>query len=103
HSKSLRRPGGCATAARRCNSCKTLESQSAQVYPPIRLLSITITGLGTLIEVNSLGISVAIPVAFTLVAVETGPITPGLVSFVFSDGFANAGPLTSGSVILHGW
>src|SRR5436853_1906278 len=85
------------------NSFRSTEIQSAQFDPTIRPRSITITGLGTVIEVNSLGISVAIPVAFTLVAVETGPITPGLVSFVFSDGFANAGPLTSGSVVLHGW
>ncbi len=85
------------------NSFQSTQIQSAQFDPTIRPRSITITGLGTVIEVNSLGISVAIPVAFTLVAVETGPTTPGLVSFVFSDAFANAGPLTSGSVILHGW
>lgn len=54
--------------------------------------TMTVVGLGT---VNGL------PVVFTFVATETGTGTPGLVSFVFSDGYTNAGPLTSGSIILH--
>jgi hypothetical protein len=54
--------------------------------------TMTVVGLGT---VNGL------PVIFTFVATETGTGTPGLVSFVFSDGYTNTGPLTSGSIILH--
>jgi hypothetical protein len=52
----------------------------------------TVVGLGT---VNGL------PVIFTFVATETAPGTPGLVSFVFSDGYTNTGPLTTGSITLH--
>jgi hypothetical protein len=51
-----------------------------------------VVGLGT---VNGL------PVIFTFVATETGLGTPGAVSFVFSDGYTNAGYLTSGSIVLH--
>jgi len=54
--------------------------------------TMTVVGLGT---VNGL------PVIFTFVATETGTGTPGLVSFVYSDGYTNAGPLTAGSIILH--
>ena len=54
--------------------------------------TMTVVGLGT---VNGL------PVVFTFVATETGGGTPGLVSFVFSDGYMNEGPLTTGSIILH--
>jgi len=54
--------------------------------------ALTLTGLGT---TNGL------PVAFTLVAIETGATTPGWVSFVSSDGYSNAGPLTDGSIVLH--
>ena len=54
--------------------------------------TMTVVGLGT---VNGL------PVVFTFVATETGAGTPGLVSFVFSDGYTNAGTLTSGSITLH--
>jgi len=54
--------------------------------------ALTITGLGT---------TNGVPVAFTLVAIESGPTTPGWVSFVSSDGYSNAGPLTAGSIVLH--
>lgn len=56
--------------------------------------TITIIGLGTI------GV---LPVAFTFTAVETGPTTPGYVSFTFGDGFTNAGQISDGSVLLHGW
>src|SRR5438132_5852046 len=65
--------------------------------------TITITGLGIVGGTTGLGTSLGLPVTFTFVAVEPGPTTPGSVSFIFSDGYANAGPLTGGSVILHGW
>jgi hypothetical protein len=54
--------------------------------------TVTVTGLGT---------SNGIPVAFTLVALETGLATPGWVSLVFSDGYAIAGNLLNGSITLH--
>jgi len=54
--------------------------------------TVTITGLGT---------HGGVPVAFTFVALETGPTTPGWVSFAFSDGYTNAGTLVSGSILLH--
>ena len=54
--------------------------------------TVTITGLGT---------HGGIPVAFTFMAMETGPTTPGWVSFNFSDGYSNAGTLTSGTILLH--
>lgn len=54
--------------------------------------TVTITGLGT---------SNGIPVAFTLVALETGNGGPGWVSMVFSDGFAIAGNLLNGSITLN--
>lgn len=54
--------------------------------------TVTMIGLGT---------SDGVPVAFTFIALATGPTTPGWVSFAFSDGFTNAGILLNGSVILH--
>jgi len=54
--------------------------------------TVTITGVGT---------SNGIPVTFVFVALETGPTTPGWVSFAFSDGYTNAGTLVNGSVLLH--
>jgi hypothetical protein len=54
--------------------------------------TLTITGVGT---------SNGVRVTFVFVAVETGPTTPGWVSFAFSDGYTNAGPLLSGIILLH--
>ena len=73
---------------------QSTQIQSAQLDTTTGARTLTITGLGT---------SGGLPVAFTFTAVETGPTTPGLVSFVFSDGYSNAGPITSGSALLHGW
>jgi len=47
-----------------------------------------------------LGTSGGIPVAFVFTAVPSGPATLGWVSFAFSDGYTNAGPLTIGSITI---
>ena len=51
--------------------------------------------------VTGLGVSAGSPVAFTLVVVEPGLITPGFVSMTFSDGYSNAGSLLTGSIVLN--
>jgi nitrous oxidase accessory protein NosD len=66
--------------------------------------SISTTSLNTLahtVTITGLGTHGGVPVAFTFVALETGPTTPGWVSFAFSDGYTNAGTLISGSILLH--
>ena len=72
--------------------------QSVQLEKSVQLDEVTRT-----VTVIGLGISGGLPVSFTYVAIEPGLTTPGWVSFTFSDGFTNAGPLTSGSIVLHGW
>ena len=72
--------------------------QSVQLEKSVQLDEVTRT-----VTVIGLGISDGLPVSFTYVAIEPGLTTPGWVSFTFSDGFTNAGPLTSGSIVLHGW
>jgi len=54
--------------------------------------TVTITGTGT---------HDGLPVTFTFVALETGPTTPGWVSFTFSDGYTTAGTLIDGSILLQ--
>ena len=54
--------------------------------------TVTISGVGT---------SNGVPVAFPLVALETGIASPGWISLVFSDGYAIAGNLLNGSITLH--
>ncbi|HMB66413.1 MAG TPA: hypothetical protein VKM96_00470 [Candidatus Bathyarchaeia archaeon] len=69
--------------------------QSSQIstaqYDPIAN-TLTVTGLGT---------SRGVPISFILVALATGPTTPGWVSFSFSDGYTNAGNLVNGSIVLQ--
>jgi hypothetical protein len=66
-----------------------------------RIDSITLDSLGHTLTIQGTGTSGGVPVAFVLVAVETTPLTPGSVSFAFSDGYTDAGTLTSGSILLH--
>jgi hypothetical protein len=84
--------------------------QSAQVDKSVQLgqvtRTVTIIGLGTIDELGTTGgleITSGLPVSFTYMAVETTPTSPGWVSFSFSDGFTNTGPVTIGSIALHGW
>jgi hypothetical protein len=53
------------------------------------------------LTITGVGISGGVPVSFVFVALETGPTTPGWVSFAFSDGYTNAGTLVNGSILLH--
>jgi hypothetical protein len=54
--------------------------------------TVTIAGLGT----NN-----GLPVAFTIVAVDSSLVPPGLFSITLSDGYINTGSLLSGSITLH--
>jgi hypothetical protein len=54
--------------------------------------TVTIAGLGT----NN-----GLPVAFTIVAVDSSLAPPGLFSITLSDGYTNSGSLLSGSITLH--
>jgi hypothetical protein len=54
--------------------------------------SITITGVGT--DNSS-------PVAFTIVAVDSSLLPPGLFTITLSDGYTNTGNLLDGSITLH--
>jgi hypothetical protein len=54
--------------------------------------SVTIAGLGT---------NHGLPVAFTIVAVDSSLVPPGLFSITLSDGYTNTGNLLDGSITLH--
>jgi hypothetical protein len=54
--------------------------------------TVTIAGIGT----NN-----GLPVAFTIVAVDSSLLPPGLFSITLSDGYSNSGSLLSGGITLH--
>jgi hypothetical protein len=60
-------------------------------YDPVAH-SVTIAGLGT---------DNGLPVAFTIVGVDSSLVPPGLFSITLSDGYTNSGNLLDGSIRLH--
>jgi hypothetical protein len=63
--------------------------------------SVSIDNIAHTITILGTGVSGGLPVTFVFTALETSPLTPGWVSFTFSDGYTNAGTLINGSVLLH--
>lgn len=66
-----------------------------------RIDSAEIDNVTHTITITGTGLSAGAPVSFVLIAVESNLTTPGWVSFMFSDGYSNAGTLLNGSVLLH--
>ena len=72
-----------------------------QDFHSTQINSIALDSLTHTVTVTGIGTSGGYPVTFVMVEVESTLLTPGSVSFVFSDGFTNAGNLLDGSVALH--
>jgi len=72
-----------------------------QSFQSTNINSVSYNPLTNALTTTGVGTTNGVPVAFTLVTIESGPTTPGWVSFVSSDGYSNAGPLTDGSIVLH--
>ncbi len=72
-------------------------------FASTRIDTVRIDSVGNtnMITVTGVGISGGLPESFIFTALETGPTTPGWVSFTFSDGYANAGTLINGNILLH--
>jgi hypothetical protein len=65
-----------------------------------RIDSIALDVLGTTETIQGVGTSGGAAVSFVLVVVKSTALTPGSVSLTLSDGFINAGPLTSGTILF---
>ncbi|TMC00145.1 MAG: hypothetical protein E6J40_02555 [Chloroflexi bacterium] len=63
--------------------------------------SIEIDNVAHTITVTGTGMSAGAPVTFIFTAIESDLVTPGWASFTFSDGYANAGSLFDGAMLLH--
>ncbi|MHB8478057.1 MAG: hypothetical protein ACYDBZ_17415 [Steroidobacteraceae bacterium] len=53
------------------------------------------------VTIAGLGVDNGLPVAFTIVAVDSSLVPPGLFSIILSDGYTNSGNLLDGSISLH--
>ena len=91
------------------DGCKDGDSDNVQStnrgdghdFQSTQIDTIQYNDLGNIVTITGLGTSNGLPVAFVFIALETGPTTPGWVSFAFSDGYTSAGTLIDGSVLLH--
>ena len=66
-----------------------------------QITSVSIDNVAHTITIAGVGVSGGVAVTFVFTALETSQLTPGWVSFTFSDGYTNAGTLTSGNILLH--
>jgi hypothetical protein len=83
------------------NSVQSTNRGDGRDFQSTQVDSIQYNDLGNTVTITGVGTSNGRPVAFVFVALETGPTTPGWVSFAFSDGYSNAGTLTNGVIVLH--
>jgi hypothetical protein len=91
------------------DGCKDGDSDNVQStnrgdghdFQSTQIDSIQYNDLGNIVTITGVGTSNGLPVAFIFVALETGPTTPGWVSFAFSDGYTSAGTLIDGTILLH--
>jgi hypothetical protein len=66
-----------------------------------QITSVSIDDVAHTITIAGAGVSGGVAVTFVFTALETTQLTPGWVSFTFSDGYSNAGTLISGNILLH--
>jgi hypothetical protein len=83
------------------NTVQSTNRGDGKSFRSTRIDSLKFDSIAHSLTVTGVGLAGGLPVTFIFVEVETLPTTPGWVSFVFSDGYTNAGPLLTGSVRLH--
>jgi len=53
------------------------------------------------VRAAGLGTNNGLPVAFTIVAVDSSLVPPGMFSITLSDGYSNSGSFLTGSILLR--
>jgi hypothetical protein len=66
-----------------------------------QITSVAFDDVAHTITVAGLGTNNGLPVAFTIVGVDSSLVPPGLFSITLSDGYTNTGNLLDGSITLH--
>jgi hypothetical protein len=83
------------------NGVRSSNRGDAKDFRATRIDSIALDSSGTTETISGVGLSGGVPVSFVFVAAQGSGLSPGVVTFTFSDGFSNTGPLTSGTISLH--
>ena len=66
-----------------------------------QILSVAFDDVAHTVTITGLGTDNGLPVTFTIVAVDSSLVPPGLFSITLSDGYSNSGNLLDGSIVLH--
>ncbi len=66
-----------------------------------KVTSATFDGVAHSVTIAGMGTNNGLPVAFTIVAVDSSLVPPGLFSITLSDGYTNSGHLVDGSITLR--
>jgi len=83
------------------NEVSSTDRGDGKDFHSTQLNTVQYDAVANMITITGVGVSAGRTVTFVFTALETGPTTPGWVSFSFSDGYGNAGILSSGSIVLH--
>jgi hypothetical protein len=77
------------------------DPSSGTDFHSTQVTSVTYDDLAHTVTIAGLGTDNGLPVAFTIVAVDSSLVPPGLFSITLSDGYTNSGNLLVGSITLH--
>ncbi len=77
------------------------DASSGTDFHSTKVNSVAYDNVANTVTIAGLGTNNGFPVAFTIVAVDSSLVPPGLFSITLSDGYSNSGSLLSGSITLH--
>jgi hypothetical protein len=77
------------------------DSSSGTNFSSSQVNSVTYDNVKHLVTIAGVGSDNGLPVAFTIVAVDSSLVPPGLFTITLSDGYSNTGNLLDGSITVH--
>jgi hypothetical protein len=77
------------------------DPSSGTEFHSTKVTSVAYDGVAHSVTMTGLGTNNGLPVAFTIVAVDSSLVPPGAFSITLSNGYANSGNLLDGSIALH--
>ncbi len=77
------------------------DPSSGTDFHSTQVTAVSYDGVAHTVTIAGLGTNNGLPVAFTIVAVDSSLVPPGMFSITLSDGYSNTGNLLTGSITLR--
>jgi len=77
------------------------DPSSGTDFHSTQVTAVSYDGVAHTVTIAGLGTNNGLPVAFTIVAVDSSLVPPGMFSITLSDGYSNTGNLLAGSITLR--